>query len=118
MDIAGQLDADPVRLADHGVARRRAERRSNGARAFSFERHLPQSFNRRIGPHIPRPSLLLCEFSLMKNVASPTPRWRCDAEPCVFQHRHRLSSRLYSMVNTTIRCVGNSQFVGICYAGP
>jgi hypothetical protein len=48
MDVAGQLDADPVRLADHGVARRRAEHRSNGARAFSFKRHLPQSLNRRI----------------------------------------------------------------------
>ncbi len=63
MDVAGQLDADPVRLADHRVARRRAEHRSNGARAFSLERHLPQSFNRRIGPHIPRPPLLPCQFA-------------------------------------------------------
>src|SRR6202042_1548681 len=74
MDVAGELDADPVRLADDGVARRRAERRSNGARAFSFERHLPQSLNRRIGPHIPRPPLLPCS-RLVKNVASLTPRW-------------------------------------------
>src|ERR1700733_13127932 len=40
-----------------------------------------------------------------ENAASPGFPGRCDAEPCVFQHRHRCSSRLYFIVNTTIHCI-------------
>src|ERR1700761_5503482 len=103
MHIASELDADPVRLADHGVARRRAEHRSNDARAFSFERHLPQSFNRRIGPHVPRPPLLSVFVQPGGNAASPATlsdaRLTITRSLIVFG-----ASRLYSIVNTTKSC--------------
>ena len=33
--------------------------------------NLSESLNRRLGPHIPRPPLLPCQFSLVENAASP-----------------------------------------------
>ena len=102
--IAGELDPEPVRLADHGVARRRAERRGDAARAFSFERQLSQSLRLPPRSTCPMPSLLLWQFKLLKNVASPAPQGRRDADPHTLQHRHRMPLRLYFMVNTTFRC--------------
>ena len=56
--VAVEPDPDPVRLADHGVAGRRAERRGDDARASSFERQPFENLDRLVCPQHVRPPWL------------------------------------------------------------
>ena len=104
MDMAGKLDADPVRLADHGVARWRAERRGNGARAFSFKRHLSQSSRSPHRSTYPTPSVTSVAIQVAEKTSLPLRR-RAGVTLTVTRSIIVIgtSCRLYNMVNTTKR---------------
>ncbi len=56
--IAVELDPDPIRLADHGVPGRRAERQGDVARASSLERQPFENLDRLFGPqHVQSPNV-------------------------------------------------------------